>query len=239
MAQILNNTYEITDFIGKGDSSLIFKARHIRLNEDLIVKAFAKDNIVEIPAHFGIQPDDLQSSVVRILDIFEDEKLIYIVTDYVDGEDLQTLRERVRTVPEGMVVTWFRELAEILRSLHAQEPPIIYRKMKPSKVMVQKNGKLKVLESGIVMEHENEFAAPEQFMFGQCDERSDIYSLGLTMYYLATGKGPLTPPFGYLPARQVNPAVSQELEDILDRCVKYDPEERYQSAEELLQDLYQ
>ena len=239
MALILDDKYEILEFTGKGNASTVFKARHIRSNEYVAVKSIIKERVSGIPYHFGIPLNDLDPAFVRILDIFEDEKLIYIVTDYVEGESLQALRERVRTIPEGILVTWFRQLAEVLRLLHAQNPPVLYREMQPSGVMVQRDGKLKVLEFGVVTDNENAFAAPEQFMLDQCDERSDIYALGLTMYYLATGKGPLTPPFGYIPARQVNPDISPELEYILDKCVKYDPEDRYQSADELLRDLYQ
>ena len=250
MAQILNDTYEILEFVGKGGMSTVFKARHVRLNTIVAIKSVRKDQTVDLAAEVSILTKLNHPNLVRVFDIFEDDKLIYIVMDYVEGEDLQHIIQREKVIPEETVIEWFRTLADILRYLHSRKPPIIYRDMKPANVILQNDGTLKLVDFGIAREYKaaatgdttyigtNGFAAPEQFGLAQTDGRTDIYSLGMTMFYLATGKSPLAPPYGYTPARKLNPEISEQLEAILEKCVKDNPEDRYQSAEELLMDLY-
>ncbi|MCR5795351.1 MAG: protein kinase [Solobacterium sp.] len=250
MAQILHDTYEILDFVGKGGMSTVFKARHIRLNTIVAIKSVRKDQTIDLAAEVHILTKLNHPNLVRVYDIFDDDKLIYIVMDYVEGEDLQHIIQREKVIPEETVIEWFRTLADILRYLHSRKPPIIYRDMKPANVILQTDGTLKLVDFGIAREYKaaatgdttyigtNGFAAPEQFGLAQTDGRTDIYSLGMTMFYLATGKSPLAPPYGYTPARKLNPELSEELEAILEKCVKDNPEDRYQSAEELLMDLY-
>ena len=250
MAQILNDTYEVLELVGKGGMSAVFKARHIRLNTIVAVKSVRKDQAIDLAAEVNILTKLNHPNLVRVIDIFEDEKLIYIVMDYVEGEDLQHVIRREKVIPEGTVIEWFRTLAGVLRYLHTRKPPIIYRDMKPANVILQSDGTLKLIDFGIAREYKaaatgdttyigtNGFAAPEQFGLAQSDGRTDIYSLGMTMYYLATGKSPLEPPYGYTPARQLNPDISEKLEAILEKCIKANPEDRYQTDDELLQDLY-
>ncbi|MCR5795349.1 MAG: serine/threonine protein kinase [Solobacterium sp.] len=250
MAQILNNTYEIQEFIGSGGMSTVFRARHIRLGIDVAVKSVRKNQTVNLLAEVNILTRLNHPNLVRVIDIFEDERLLYIVMDYVEGENLQCLIDRVKVVPESQVMEWFKTMADALRYLHTRRPPIIYRDMKPANIILQKDGILKLIDFGIAREYKpaasgdttyvgtNGFAAPEQFGRAQTDARTDIYSLGMTMYYLATGKSPLDPPYGYTPARKLNPALSFKMERILGKCIKDNPQDRYQSAEELLTDLF-
>ena len=250
MAQILNNTYEIQDFIGSGGMSTVFRARHIRLGIDVAVKSVRKSQTVNLLAEVNILTKLNHPNLVRVIDIFEDDKLLYIVMDYVEGENLQSVVDRVKVVPEYQVLDWFRTMADALRYLHTRKPPIIYRDMKPANIILQKDGSLKLIDFGIAREYKpsssgdttyvgtNGFAAPEQFGLAQTDARTDIYSLGMTMYYLATGKSPLSPPYGYTPARKINPQLSAKMERILEKCIRDNPEDRYQNAKELLLDLF-
>ncbi|MCR5793888.1 MAG: protein kinase [Solobacterium sp.] len=249
MTQILNGTYEILEPVGKGGMSVVFKARHIRLDKLVAVKSVRKDRTASLQAEAGILTKLAHPNLVRVLDVFEDERLIYIVMDYIEGEDLQHLIEREKAVPEDRLTEWFITLADILSYLHSRKPPVIYRDMKPANIILQKDGTLKLVDFGIAREYKaaassdtayagtNGFAAPEQFGMAQSDARTDIYSLGMTMYYLATGKSPLEPPYNYIPARQLNPDLSEKMEGILGKCIRFKPENRYQSAAELLEDL--
>ncbi|MCR5795888.1 MAG: protein kinase [Solobacterium sp.] len=245
MAQILNNTYEIIGLIGKGGMSTVFKARHIRLDIYVAIKTVRKDQQIDLLAEVRILKKLEHPNLVRIIDIFEDERLIYLVMDLIEGEDLQQIISREKVIPEDKVTEWFITLADTLQYLHSRKPPIIYRDMKPANVIMQKDGTLKLIDFGIAREYKSQatsdtiyigtrgFAAPEQFGMAQSDARTDIYSLGMTMYYLATGKSPLVPPYEYVPAGEVNPEISKKLEAVLEKCLQIDPGNRYRSAQEL------
>ena len=249
MAQVLNNTYEILEFIGSGGMSTVFKARHIRLNFFVAIKSIRKSQTVNLLAEVNILTKLNHPNLVRVIDVFEDDRMLYIVMDLIEGENLQSVIERVKVIPEFQLTEWFRTMADTLSYLHTRKPPIIYRDMKPSNIILQKDGTLKLIDFGIAREYKaaaksdttyigtNGFAAPEQYGLAQTDERTDIYSLGMTMYYLGTGKSPLSPPYGYTPARQLNPALSAKMERILEKCIRDNPQDRYQNAQELLTDL--
>lgn len=186
----------------------------------------------------------------RIVDIFEDADSIYIVEDFVEGITLEDLLEQEGSIEEALGFQWFRDLCEVLNYLHGQEPnPIIYRDIKPSNIMLQPDGTLKLIDFGIAREYKQDsdadttyvgtrgYAAPEQFGRAQTDARTDIYSLGVTVYHLLTGKSPYEPPYGFVPVRELNPELSRGIEHILDKCIQPEPDARYQSVDELLDDL--
>ena len=252
MNRVINSTYEILEEIGKGGMSVVYKARHIRLNTVWAVKEVhrsEKENI-DLLAEANILKKLNHPSLPRIVDIFEDEKNIYIVEDFVTGDSLQKVIEKEKVIDEARLKEWFMTLCDVLIYLHHQKPnPIIYRDMKPANVMLQNDGTLKLIDFGIAREYKLEnrsdttvvgtrgYAAPEQYGTSQSDARTDIYSLGVTMYYLATGKSPFDPPYTFVPARELNRKLSAGMEHILAKCLQPEPENRYQSVTELLEDL--
>ena len=186
----------------------------------------------------------------RIVDIFEDRDCIYIVEDFVEGITLDGLLKQQKKVDEPQGLQWLRDLCGVLTYLHGQRPhPIIYRDMKPSNIMLQPDGSLKLIDFGIAREYKQEsnadttyigtkgYAAPEQFGKAQTDARTDIYSLGVTMYHLLTGKSPYEPPYQFVPVRQLVPELSHGIEYILNKCVQSEPADRYQTVDELVDDL--
>ena len=131
--------------------------------------------------------------------------------------------------------------------LHMQDPPIIYRDMKPANVMLQPNGHIKLIDFGIAREYKEQnvedtvslgtkgYAAPEQFGGkGQTDPRTDIYCLGVTLYHLVTGQNPCEPPYELYPIRHWKPELSAGLESIILKCTQMNPQDRYSSCAELL-----
>lgn len=186
----------------------------------------------------------------RIVDIFETAEAIYIVEDFVEGITLDDLLRQQKKVDEAQGLQWFRDLCGVLRYLHNQKPnPIIYRDMKPFTIMLQPDGTLKLIDFGIAREYKENssadttyvgtrgYAAPEQFGKAQTDARTDIYTLGVTMYHLLTGKSPYEPPYQFVPARQLVPELTHGAEYILNKCVQPEPIDRYQSVDALLDDL--
>ena len=186
----------------------------------------------------------------RIIDIEEDETNIYIIEDYIDGKSLDMRLKTEKRFDEETVINWSKQLCDVLIYLHNQKPnPIIYRDMKPANLIVTKENRVKLIDFGIAREFKIDndsdttymgtrgYAAPEQYGSSQTDQRTDIYSIGVTMYHLITGKSPNEPPYEFKKIREIDPNFSEGMEYIINKCIQNDPTKRYQSMEELLYDL--
>lgn len=249
---VLNDTYKIKSIIGKGGMSTVYLAEHKRLHTRWAVKEVRKQQTARFDflAESNILKRIQHPMLPRIVDIFEDQDCVYIVEDFVEGVTLDELLKQQKRVEEAVALQWFRDLCGVLGYLHTQKPnPIIYRDMKPSNIMLQPDGSLKLIDFGIAREYKQDssadttyigtkgYAAPEQFGRAQTDGRTDIYSLGVTMYHLLTGKSPYEPPYQFVPVRQLVPELSRGIEYILTHCIQSEPVNRYQNVDELLQDL--
>lgn len=252
MNTTFNDTYEIKSIIGKGGMSTVYLAEHKRLHTRWAVKEVRKQQGARFDflAESNILKRLQHPMLPRIVDIFENQDCIYIVEDFVEGITLDDLLKQQKKVDEAQGLQWFRDLCSVLVYLHGQRPhPIIYRDMKPSNIMLQPDGSLKLIDFGIAREYKQEsnadttyigtkgYAAPEQFGKAQTDARTDIYSLGVTMYHLLTGKSPYEPPYQFVPVRQLVPELSHGIEYILNKCVQSEPADRYQTVDELVDDL--
>lgn len=249
---LFNDTYEIKAVIGRGGMSTVYLAEHKRLHTRWAVKEVRKEQGAKFDflAESNILKRLKHPMLPTIVDIFEDPVNIYIVEDFVEGITLDTLLKQQRKVDEALALQWLRDLCDVLRYLHNQQPnPIIYRDMKPSNIMLQPDGSLKLIDFGIAREYKQEsnadttyvgtkgYAAPEQFGTAQTDARTDIYALGVTIYHLVTGKSPYEPPYQFVPVRELDSTLSHGIEYILNKCVQLEPEARYQNVYELLNDL--
>lgn len=252
MNKTFNDTYEIKSIIGKGGMSTVYLAEHKRLHTRWAMKEVRKQQGTRFDflAESNILKRLQHPMLPRIVDIFEDRDCIYIVEDFVEGITLDGLLKQQKKVDEPQGLQWLRDLCGVLTYLHGQRPhPIIYRDMKPSNIMLQPDGSLKLIDFGIAREYKQEsnadttyigtkgYAAPEQFGKAQTDARTDIYSLGVTMYHLLTGKSPYEPPYQFVPVRQLVPELSHGIEYILNKCVQSEPADRYQTVDELVDDL--
>ena len=252
MLATFNDTYEIKSIIGKGGMSTVYLAEHKRLHTRWAMKEVRKQQGTRFDflAESNILKRLQHPMLPRIVDIFEDRDCIYIVEDFVEGITLDGLLKQQKKVDEPQGLQWLRDLCGVLTYLHGQRPhPIIYRDMKPSNIMLQPDGSLKLIDFGIAREYKQEsnadttyigtkgYAAPEQFGKAQTDARTDIYSLGVTMYHLLTGKSPYEPPYQFVPVRQLVPELSHGIEYILNKCVQSEPADRYQTVDELVDDL--
>lgn len=252
MTAAFHDTYEIQSIIAQGGMSIVYLVEHKRLHTRWAMKQVRKQQEVRFDflAESNILKRLQHPMLPRIVDIFEDEDSVYIIEDFVEGITLEDLLRQQGRVDEALVLQWSRELCGVLYYLHAQQPhPIIYRDLKPSNVMLQPDGSLKLIDFGIAREYKQGsdadttyvgtkgYAAPEQFGQAQTDARTDIYALGVTMYHLATGKSPYSPPYQFVPARQLVPTLSHGIEYILNKCVQPEPIDRYQDVVELVDDL--
>lgn len=254
---IIDGKYEILKEIGHGGMSVVYLAMDLRLNKQWAVKVIQRKGIGKNnEIVLNKVPDDTElmkrldhPAIPRIVDIIDnnDDPRIYIVMDYVEGESLDKVLAEHGAQPEELVIDWAKQICDTLGYLHSQKPSIIYRDMKPANIMLKPEGNLKIIDFGISREYKEQnladttvlgtkgYAPPEQFGSRQTDARSDIFALGMTMYYLVTGIDPQKN--DYVPIRQWNPSLSDGLEIIIDKCVQLAPENRYQNCNELMYDL--
>ncbi|MDQ6595097.1 protein kinase domain-containing protein [Bacillus salipaludis] len=255
---VIDGRYEILKEIGRGGMSIVYLAMDNRLNKSLVVKDIRKRepsnnelliNSLIIEANMLKKLD--HGALPKIYDIIDAKGDIYVVMDYIEGESLKEKLKREKTIPADKVIEWAKQLGEVLEYLHTRKPhPIIYRDMKPDNIMLTPEGKIKLVDFGIAREFKAEsttdttnlgtksYAAPEQLSGKQTDARTDLYSLGVTLYHLVTGKSINEPPFELKPIRHWDPALPEGLEHIIHKCTQSEPNNRYQSSSELLYDLY-
>ena len=186
-----------------------------------------------------------------IVDVIETEESVCIIMDYLEGETLEEYRRRRGFCTEAEVLDWGIQICGILRYLHEQEIPVIHRDLKPSNLILQ-DGRIALIDLGIAREWRPEagcdtdwlgtagFAAPEQYQRQmQSDERSDLFSLGVTMFYLLSGVHPLQVTGQRFDLKQTGCVVSPGLAKVIQKCTRRNPARRYQSGRELEEVLIQ
>ncbi len=177
----------------------------------------------------------------------------FLVMEFIEGISLHNYIEKQGSVGEAQARLWAAALLDVLDYLHSRETPVIYRDLKPDNIMVCRGGNLKLVdfgaaglrsfgeEDGARMPFSAGFAAPEQRgedgLGVRADERSDLYALGKTLYYMVTGTVSGASPDTSFPASYYNPLLSEEIEEIIERCTREAPEARYQVAGEVMRDL--
>lgn len=258
---VLNNRYEIIKVIGKGGMSVVYQARDQRTHRLLAIKDVERtgknDNQVveQSLAGEGRMLKNLSNPhLPRIYDIIENPENFMLVMDFIQGESLDKVIAREGAQPMARVLDWGMQICEVLDYLHSQPTPIIYRDMKPANVILQPDGKLMLIDFGtartqkvgVAMQADTicigtaGFAAPEQFGgIGQSTAKTDIFCLGATLYNMITGHSLCDRPVGILPLEQWNPTLAgTPISEIIYKCTRNDPNERYQTAMELREDLY-
>ncbi|HEY0462504.1 MAG TPA: protein kinase [Pyrinomonadaceae bacterium] len=265
---ILNGRYEIVRKIGGGGMGAVYLANDrnlggvLRAVKEMVQSYIESEQQDKAVADFKRESLLLTSldhpAIPTIYDYFFDEKegRFYLVMKYISGGDLAS---RLRAAPEGRVdeksvVEWAIQIADVLHYLHNHEPSIVYRDLKPANVMIDGNtGRVMLIDFGIARWVNKEekgvtavgtmgYAPPELFS-GNVEPRSDIYSLGSTIFHLLTGADPQSNPllifdFQKNPRpRQINSQLSDQIEQILMRSVEYNAEARFMSAAEMRDSL--
>jgi len=259
VGQVIDDKYEILKLIGQGGMSKVYLAMDKRLNKQWAIKEIekkARDKNNDIVIQSAIAEANMikqldHTSIVRIVDIIDNGNVIFIIEDYIEGETLSSVVDNNGAQPQEFVIEWAMQICEALEYLHTRKPPIVYRDMKPANVMLKPDGNIKIIDFGIAREYKEQsladtvslgtkgYAAPEQFGGkGQTDARTDVYCLGVTLYHLVTGQNPCEPPYELYPIRHWNPQLSAGLEAIIQKCTQLNPNDRYQSAAELLYALH-
>ena len=246
IGSVVDGKYKILNIVGKGGMSTVYLAMNEKANKQWAIKEITIKNRLD----FEMNKKEIEMmkhlkhpNLPTIVDVIEKEGILLIVMDYIEGLSLEDLVQEYGPQDEKVVTEWAKQLCDVLNYLHTQNPPIIYRDMKPSNVMRKPDGTLVLIDFGAAREYNPKnmkdtvllgtrgYAAPEQYRTdGQSDVRTDIYSLGVTAFRLLTGVGPEE----LCPVRQLRPDISMGIEKILMKCTNNLKQERYQSAVEVL-----
>lgn len=281
--QILDGKYRIVGELGRGGMSVVYLAVDVRLNKKWAVKEirrYAESFLGEAEVIKNFDHPVLP----RIVDVITGDESAFIVMDYIEGRSLnEVIRTEGPQRPET-VVRWAESLCEALTYLHHLAPPVIYRDMKPSNIMLKPDGSIRLIDFGAAVKLENGrtsdnssfgtmgYAAPEQMDGSEflseaqdkrgyfpalpkkkerankemserktvtewVDARSDIFSLGATMYTLLTGDVPKHSDQMKSLIENSKPLIPERLGKIIIKCMSYYPEDRYESCEELRSQL--
>lgn len=260
---ILQDRYEILECIGSGGMSEVYKAKCHKLNRLVAIKVlkseFAFDDgfvskfKMEAQAAAGLS----HPNIVNIYDVVDEGELHGIVMELVEGITLKSYIAKKGHLDIKESIGIAIQVAQGIEAAHAQH--IIHRDIKPQNMLISKDGKVKVADFGIARAATSQtvnptvvgsvhYISPEQARGGYSDERSDIYSLGITMYEMVTGKVPfegdntVTVALAHLespmvPPTKRNPELPQSFENIILKCTEKKPERRYSSITDVISDL--
>jgi tetratricopeptide (TPR) repeat protein len=253
---VLVQRYRVIERLGEGGMGSVYKAEDLRLAGKLwAIKELQGDAFTSsAELHDAIRRFDTEIATMArlsnpqipaVVDRFAEGGQHYFVMEFIPGQSLERMLNVARVpLDEGEVLRWMIQVCEVLIYLHGQQPPIILRDLKPGNIMITPAGEVKLIDFGIARTYkfgkttntENlgtmTYASPEHLgQTGQTDARSDIYSLGATMYHLLTAQEPIpmeTPAPGSM--RNRNPRLSPAVEQVVIKAMQLDPARRFQSA---------
>ncbi len=262
---LFGGRYEIMGVLGQGGMGAVYKARDRELDRLIALKVI-RPELATDPAILARFKQELilsrnitHKNVVRIFDLGEAEGIRFISMEYVDGEDLRTILRRNGKFTPKDAISVVEQVCRALDSAHSEG--VIHRDLKPQNIMRDKNGRIVVMDFGLARSLGDsgmtqtgaivgtmEYMSPEQAMGTTLDQRSDIFSVGLIFFELLTGKAPYKADTAIASlmkrtreeaqsASDVDASVPKSLSAIVSRCLEREPDNRYHTAVELLQQL--
>lgn len=257
---LLNERYRIVSILGQGGMGAVYRAN----DENLGISVAVKENLFltdEYSRQFQREANILASlrhpNLPRVGDYFQmNDQGQYLIMDYIDGEDLRQRIERVGTLSEHEVVLIGASICDALTYMHTRTPTVLHRDIKPGNIKITPGGEVLLVDFGLAKIVQGGqatttgaramtpgYSPPEQYGTARTDERTDIYSLGATLYAAltgvipedslarATGKAELTP------IRELMPRINRKLASVIEKALEVDPEDRYQTAADFKQAL--
>lgn len=252
---VLQGRYQITKRIGQGGMGAIYLADDLRFSQRVAVVKEMLDHFTDpeqrriATNNFDREAEMLANlnhrGIPEVYDRFTEGNRHYLVMEYINGADLEQRLMQRDNEPFGEeeVLDWSIQICEIMHYMHRQDPPIVYRDMKPANLILDESGKIYVVDFGIAR-HFNPtkkgtmigtqgYAPAEQYR-GQVEPRSDLYALAATMHHLLTGRDPQAEaPFSFPAVRDLNSAVSAQTDKVIMRCLSMEADGRYRDAHEM------
>jgi tetratricopeptide (TPR) repeat protein/tRNA A-37 threonylcarbamoyl transferase component Bud32 len=257
--------YEIIEELGKGGMGRVYRVEDTKLKQEVALKlikpeiASDKKTIERFRNELRTARNIRHKNVCGMYDLGEEQGTHYITMEYVRGEDLKSLIRKMGQLSAGQVITIAKQVCDGL--VEAQRLGVVHRDLKPQNVMIDTDGNARIMDFGIarsleakgitgagVMIGTPEYMSPEQVEGKEVDQRSDVYSLGVILYEMVTGRVPFEgdTPFtigmkhkGEIPKdpKELNTQIPKDLSQVILRCLEKDKEKRYQSAGEVRSEL--
>ena len=257
--------YQIIEELGKGGMGKVYRVLDKKLKEEVALKfikpeiASDKETIERFSNELKLARKIGHRNVGRMYELMEDEGAHFITMEYVSGEDLKSFIHRVGQLPIGKAISIAKQICDGLAEAHGLG--VVHRDLKPSNIMIDKDGNARIMDFGIarslgmkgmtgagIMIGTPEYMSPEQVDGREADPRADIYSLGVILFEMLTGRVPFpgdtpfsvalkhkneTPPH----PRQANARIPEDLDRVILKCMEKDKEKRYRNAEEMAAEL--
>ncbi|QBD81045.1 hypothetical protein EPA93_35780 [Ktedonosporobacter rubrisoli] len=258
-AALHEHGYKILQQVGTGGFGAVYKAIALQTNKPVAIKeiklrGLSAQEMIDATDTFNREVQILSQlshmNLPHIHDHFTDPEHWYLVMDFIEGQTLETLlqaRSGILSLSDFFFIGI--QLCNVLQYLHTYDPPVIFRDLKPSNIMLTPYQQVYLIDFGTARFFKRGqardtiafgspgYAAPEQYGKAQTTPRSDIYSLGATLHTMLTGNDPAETPFKFTPLRRSNAALPQELEALVARMVQLLAEDRPASVDEVLGEL--
>jgi serine/threonine protein kinase len=258
MKRLLKNRYEILGVLGRGGMGCVYKvsdpfqrgrvlaAKELRPGKQTAEKAL--EALTQFQTEARILMRLTHQNLPKVYDYFSRSGVYVIVMEYIRGKTLEQVLDAAQGKPidEQRVLSWALQICRAMHFLSVQKPrPIVFRDLKPSNIMIDIKGRVKLIDFGIARFFKEDkskdtyvygtpgYAAPEQYGSAQTDVRSDIYSLGATLHHCLTGRNPSENPLDFPDPRQLNPRLSRETAAIIKRAMEPEMNRRFQNAYEM------
>jgi serine/threonine protein kinase len=257
--------YQIIEELGKGGMGKVYRTLDTKLDEEVALKlikpeiASDRKTLERFSRELRIARKIVHKNVGRMYELMEDDGAHFISMEFISGQDLRGLIRQSGQLATGTAVSIAKQVCEGLSEAHRLG--VVHRDLKPGNIMIDREGQARIMDFGIARSLKGkgitgegvvigtpEYMSPEQVEGKEADQRSDIYSLGIILYEMVTGRAPFEgdTPFSVAykhrheapeEPRKFNPQLSDALNGVILRCLEKDREARYQTAQELLADL--
>ncbi len=265
VGSVLDKRYQIIEELGRGGMGRVYKAIDVEIDEKMALKVLNpeisndENTINRFRNELKVARRIRHKNVCQMFDLEKSDGMYFITMEYVSGEDLKNTINRLGQLSEGKTLIIAKQICKGLSEAHRLG--IVHRDLKPQNIMIDRAGDVRLMDFGIARSQMSagltetgamigtpEYMSPEQAVGEEIDHRSDIYSLGIILFELATGKTPFKGETAVSVAlkhkteappdpRKLNEHVSYKLGDVILKCLEKDRGKRYQSVQEILAEL--